>query len=79
MPLSSVPGQGRALAFPHRRARLDQVNFDGSLSEYTVTQIEGGYMFEHPIWGVDILRNIEGLWMSGEAVWYPVVAATFGF
>ncbi len=58
---------------------FDQVNFDGSLSEYTVTQIQGGYMFEHPIWGVDILRNIEGLWMSGEAVWYPVVAATFGF
>lgn len=57
---------------------FDQVNFDGALSEYAVTQIPGGFVFEHPIWGIDVLRNIEGLWMSGEGVWYPVIAATFG-
>lgn len=58
---------------------FDQVNYDGALADYVVTQIPNGYIFEHPVWGVDILRSIEGLYFSGEGVWYPVVAATFGF
>ena len=61
------------------RGGFDQVNFDGALSDYTVTMSDtGAFIFQHPIWGTDILRGIEGIYLNGDAMWYPVVAATFG-
>lgn len=52
---------------------FDQVNFDGSLSDYTVTRNgDGSYTFDHPVWGTDTLVDIEGLWFAGEAQWYAV-------
>ena len=51
----------------------NQVNFDGALFEYTITQNDNGsYTFEHPVWGTDTLTNIDGLWLGGEAQWYAV-------
>jgi len=51
----------------------NQVNFDGALEDYTITQnATGDYVFDHPVWGTDTLRNIDGLWLGGEAQWYAV-------
>lgn len=61
------------------RQGFDQVNFDGALTDYMVTMSSNGaFIFDHPVWGRDVLRGIEGIWMGGEGMWYPVVAATFG-
>ena len=51
----------------------NQVNFDGDLSDYTITQNgNGSFTFDHPVWGTDTLTNIDGLWLGGEAQWYAV-------
>ncbi len=51
----------------------NQVNFDGDLADYTVTQnANGSFTFDHPVWGTDTLNNIDGLWFNGEAQWYAV-------
>ncbi len=55
------------------RGGYNQVNFDGDLSDYTVTQNNNGsFTFDHPVWGTDTLTNIDGLWFNGESEWYAV-------
>lgn len=54
----------------------NQVNYDGDLSDYTITQNgNGSFTFDHPVWGRDTLTNIDGLWLNGEAEWYAVDAS----
>ena len=53
----------------------NQVNFDGDLADYTITQTGNRtFTFDHPVWGTDTLIDIDGLWLAGEAEWYAVDA-----
>jgi len=58
--------------FYNGRGGYNQVNFDGELSDYTVTRNGNAFTFDHPVWGTDTLTNIDGLWFAGEANWYAV-------
>lgn len=50
--------------------QYDQVNYDGAVSDYTFSRLaDGSIRAEHPIWGVDTLINIEGIWFNGDLVW----------
>ena len=54
-------------------AEYDQVDYAGSLADYTFTQNnDGSVTVSHPNFGTDILTNIEGLWFQGEASWYSI-------
>jgi hypothetical protein len=48
-----------------------QAEYDGSSSEYTFTQnANGSITVTHPVWGVDTLTDIDGIWFQGEQAWY---------
>ena len=58
------------------RDGFDQVNYDGSLDEYTVTMLgNGSVRVSSAIYGVDTLAGIEGLWFNGEGAYYSVQEA----
>jgi Ca2+-binding RTX toxin-like protein len=45
---------------------FDQINYDGVRSEFTFTQnADGSITAEHPIWGVDVFTDIDGLFFNG--------------
>ena len=45
---------------------FEQVNYDGSRSEYTITENgDGSLTVDHPIWGTDTLFDIDGLIFTG--------------
>ena len=45
---------------------FEQVNYDGSRSEYTITQNgDGSITVDHPIWGTDTLNDIDALIFTG--------------
>lgn len=51
----------------------NQVDYDGSASDYTFTlNDDGSITAEHSLYGTDILENIGGVWFTGEAAWYSV-------
>ena len=51
----------------------NQVDYDGSISEYTFTQYPDGIVTVfHPIWGSDRLTDIDGFWFAGEEKWYSL-------
>lgn len=57
--------------FNGRNNRYDQVNYDGDVEDYTITDLgNGNYRFSHPVWGVDTLNSIDGLWFGGRGEWY---------
>ena len=55
------------------RGGFDQVNYDGNRSEYTISDNgDGSYSVDHNVWGQDTIRNIEGLYFSGNNEWIAV-------
>lgn len=51
----------------------DQVDYDGSLSDYVFTRNDDGTVtVMHPTLGTDTLSSIEGFWFNGEAAWYSL-------
>ena len=51
----------------------NQVDFAGSAADYTFERNDDGSVtVSNPVQGTDTLRNIDGLWFSGEAKWYPL-------
>lgn len=45
---------------------FEQVNYDGARSEYNITQNnDGSITVDHPIWGTDILNDIDALIFTG--------------
>jgi hypothetical protein len=51
----------------------NQVDFAGSAADYTFTRnTDGSVTVANAVWGTDVLRNIDGLWFSGEAKWYAL-------
>jgi len=51
----------------------DQVDYEGSLSDYTFTQNnDGSVTVSHPNFGTDTLTSIEGVWFFGESQWYSI-------
>ena len=45
---------------------FNQVNYDGSSSEYTITEnADGSFTVDHPIWGTDTLIDIDQLIFTG--------------
>ena len=45
---------------------FEQVNYDGSRSEYNITQNnDGSITVDHPIWGTDTLNDIDALIFTG--------------
>ena len=49
----------------------DQVNYDGSLSDYTVTKNDDGSItVSHKTDGTDTLKGIDGFWFNDEGAWY---------
>lgn len=50
----------------------DQVDYEGSLSDYTFTQNADGSVTAEGFGSTDTLTNIEGLWFQGEAAWYSI-------
>lgn len=59
----------------------DQVDYRGSLSDYTFTQNADGSVTVDGFESTDTLTSIEGIWFQGEAAWYSVdnaVALTGG-
>ena len=58
-----------------RRDAYDQVNFDGDFADYTFTRADNGNVIaEHPVWGRDVLVQIDGIYFSGEGGWMSVDA-----
>lgn len=54
-------------------AEYDQVDYAGSLQDYTFTQnADGSVTVFHPQFGVDMLSSIEGFWFQGEGRWYSM-------
>lgn len=54
----------------------DQVDYDGSLSDYVFTQNpDGTVSVTGAATGTDTLSEIDGLWLKGEGNWYSVVDA----
>lgn len=50
-----------------------QVDYDGAASEYSFTaNADGSITVSHPIWGMDVLTDIDGIWFSGEENWYAL-------
>lgn len=57
-------------------AEYDQVNYQGALADYTLTQNANGTItISHPQFGTDTLTSIEGLWFNGEQRWYSMEEA----
>ncbi len=50
----------------------DQVDYQGSLSDYTFTRNADGSVSVNGFGSSDTLTNIEGIWFQGEAAWYSV-------
>ncbi len=50
----------------------DQVDYQGSLSDYTFTRNPDGSVTVEGFGSTDTLNNIEGIWFQGEAAWYSV-------
>lgn len=51
----------------------DQVDYPGSVSEYTITQNQDGTItVSHPELGTDTLSSIEGFWFIGDSSWYSI-------
>ena len=51
----------------------DQVDYVGSLLDYTFTQNQNGTVTAtHTELGTDTLSSIEGFWFSGEEAWYSI-------
>ena len=51
----------------------NQVDFEGKSSDYTFTKNEDGTITaEHAEYGKDILKEIDGVWFSGDNVWSDV-------
>ena len=50
----------------------DQVDYQGSLSDYTFSRNPDGSVTVEGFGGTDTLNNIEGIWFQGEAAWYSV-------
>lgn len=49
----------------------NQVNFLGSSADYTFTKNDdGSFTAEHAEYGKDILKEIDGVWFDGDAVWH---------
>lgn len=58
-----------------RNDAYDQVNFDGDFADYTFTRANNGNIIaEHPVWGRDVLVNIDGVYFNGEGVWMSIDA-----
>jgi len=53
----------------------DQVDYQGSLSDYTFTRNADGSVTVEGLGSTDTLTNIEGIWFQGEAAWYSVDSA----
>ena len=51
----------------------NQVDYDGSLKDYTITKNnDGTYTVKKPGGGVDTLKDIGGFWFCGEGKWYAI-------
>ncbi|MCA0405850.1 MAG: DUF1929 domain-containing protein [Proteobacteria bacterium] len=51
----------------------NQVDFDGSAADYTFTRnADGSVRASSALYGVDTLKNIQGLWFYGENKWYAL-------
>ncbi len=55
-----------------RGAEYDQIDYAGSSSQYTFNQGADGVIVNKPDGGTDTLKNIDGLWFSGEGAWYAL-------
>jgi len=54
-------------------AEYDQVDYAGSLEDYSFTQNgDGSVTVFHPNFGTDTLVSIEGFWFQGESRWYSM-------
>ncbi|MGH1421062.1 MAG: PQQ-dependent sugar dehydrogenase [Hyphomonas sp.] len=54
----------------------DQVDYDGSLSDYTFTpNADGSVTVTGALTGIDTLSDIDGLWLKGEGAWYSMADA----
>jgi len=48
----------------------NQVNYDGVMSDYTITQNEdGSFTFVHDVWGTDTVSNVDGFYFAGNFEW----------
>lgn len=57
----------------------NQVDLDGALAEYTLTDNgDGSVTLSHPEYGTDTLTDIDGLWFYGEGRWYSLTDALAG-
>jgi len=51
----------------------DQVDYSGSLTDYTFTQnANGSVTVSHATLGTDTLWDINGFWLAGEQQWYSL-------
>ncbi len=53
-------------------AEYDQVDYQGSLSDYSFTRNADGSVTVEGFGNTDTLINVEGIWFQGEAAWYSV-------
>ena len=68
-------GQGDDLIDGHG-GDYNQVNYDGSLSDYVFTEnFDGSITVSSGQWGTDTLYDIDGFWFAGEARWYSLADA----
>lgn len=59
--------------FQGRNGVYDQVDYEGSISDYTFSQnADGTVTVVHPTFGTDTLSSIEGFWFLGESQWYSM-------
>ncbi len=59
--------------FQGRNGTYDQVDYQGSISEYSFIQNANGTVtVSHSIYGTDTLSNIEGFWFAGDSQWYSM-------
>lgn len=53
---------------------FNQVNYDGNVSEYTFARnADGTVKVSHPVWGTDTLKDVQGLFFTGENKYYAVI------
>ena len=63
--------------FIGREDAYDQVNYDGGFEDFTFTrQVNGTVVAEHPVWGRDVLVDIDGVYFAGKNEWMSVDALT---
>lgn len=59
--------------FTGTNGEYDQVDYTGSLRDYTFVQNDNGSItVTHPTLGTDTLWDIDGFWFSGESRWYSL-------